>query len=432
MRLFGDSARTFGLGLLISIVGFVVAYQFVEPAPPSTIRMATGSPLGAYQLFAERYRKLLAAQGIRLELVATEGSVANLRLLKDGASGVDVAFVQGGTAPAVEPDGLVSLGGLFHEPFWVFMRAGEEVRRLADLKGRRLAVGTEGSGTRIVALRLLEENDIAPGDATLFPLAGPEAHVALQSGDIDAAFVVASPKAPIIEAMLKDPTLRLMSFEQAEAYTLRTRYLSTVRLPMGVVDLAENLPPTEVSLVAPAATLVARDDLHPALMSLLLLTAQRIHEAGGLFEAPGAFPSARFVEFPLSEEAERFFRSGPPLLQQYMPFWAANLADRLKVMLIPVITLLFPLAKILPPVYRWRVTSRIYRWYRDLLAIEAAAARVETPEACRDLRRRLKKIDDEVQHLAVPLSYADTAYSLRMHVRMVRDALAQKEKGEEG
>ncbi|MEO5336262.1 MAG: ABC transporter substrate-binding protein [Magnetospirillum sp. WYHS-4] len=430
MRGQNERIRTFGLGFLITVLGFLVAYQFVEPAPPSTIRLATGSALGAYQLFGESYRKILARQGVTLELVPSEGSVANLRSLKDEATGIQVAFVQGGTAPAVDPSGLTALGSLFLEPLWVFMREGEQVDRLSRLKGRRLAVGAEGSGTRIVAFRLLDENGIGADEAEMLPLAGPEAHVALQSGEIDAALVVASPRAPLIEAMLKDESLRLMTFEQAEAYALRTRYLSPVRLPRGVVDLGADLPPADVTLVAPAAMMVARDDLHPALVSLLLQTARQVHGPGDLFETPGTFPSARFAEFPLSDEAERFLRSGPPLLQQYLPFWAANLVDRLKVMLIPVVTLLIPLSKILPPVYRWRVTSRISRWYRDLLAIETQAAEATDPQALKDMLTRLKAIDDEVKRLPVPLSYADAAYSLRMHIRLVRDIVDRQGKGE--
>lgn len=418
-----DQWGVYGIGVVIVLAGFLVAYQFVEPAPPRTLTIATGGTSGAYHAFANRYAEVLKAQGITLTVRSTQGSLDNLARLRDRAQGVDVAFVQGGTGSGVPADGLMALGSVYYEPFWVFTRADASPDRLGALRGKRIAVGGEGSGTRAVALHLLAENGIGAADADLRPLGGREAEAALKAGEVDAVMTVASVSSALVRDLLAAPGLAPMTFARAEAYGLRNRFLSTVRLPRGAVDLAADIPATDVTLLAPAATLVARDDLHPALVTLLLQAAAGVHGAGGVFEAPGAFPSARFVEFPLSPEAARYYRSGPSLLQRYLPFWAADLIDRLKVMLIPLLTLLLPLGKVLPPLYRWRIRSRIYRWYKDLLEIEEAVHGGD-PDLAR-LAARLDGIEAEVQHLSVPLSYADAAYSLRMHIGLVRDSLAR-------
>ena len=353
-----DRLRILGLGLVLAILGFFIAFQFVQPAPPSTLRIATGGTSGAYAQFGARYRDLLAAEGISLEVVHTGGSVENLGLLEDTAGKIDVAFVQGGTAKAAKGTGLTALASLYFEPFWVFSRRDIVVTDLRDLAGLRMAVGGEGSGTRAVALSLLKEVGIEQG--AFLPLGGAAAHRALSEGRVDALMTVASPLSKVVDGLLRDPAVRPMSFARAEAHALRNRFLSPLRLPRGSIDLARDIPGNDLALVAPAATLVARADLHPALTTLLLQVVGRVHAAGGMFEEPDAFPSTRFLEFPLNDEARRFFISGPPFLQRFLPFWAADLIDRLKVMLIPLLALLMPLVKLLPPVYQWRVRSRIY------------------------------------------------------------------------
>lgn len=418
-----DRLGIYGLGVLLIVAGFVVAYQFVEPAPPRHLRIATGGTSGAYYATAKKYAERLAMLGITLDVVATEGSVDNLAKLKDPASGIDVAFVQGGTGGAVSPEGLMALGSVYYEPFWVFTRAPFKPAQLSELKGKRVAVGAEGSGTRAVALHLLDENGIGTGEASLQPIGGREAEAALKAGDIDAVMLVASPTSALIADLLGAQGVVPMTFNRADAYALRDRYLSVLHLPRGAIDLGRDVPSRNLTLLAPAATLVARDTLHPALVTLLLQEASAVHGAGGLFEAPGAFPSAKGVEFPLSPEADRYYRSGPSFLQRYLPFWAADLIDRLKVMLIPLLTLLLPLGKVLPPLYRWRIRSRIYRWYKDLLEIEDAAYDARGAARRVELTARLDAIETEVQHLSVPLSYADAAYSLRMHIGLVRETL---------
>lgn len=413
-----DSLRVSALGLLLLIVGFVVAFQFVEPSPPSTITIATGSKSGAYYQFAQRYSKILARQGIRLEVLETQGSVENIQLLSNGKA--DVAFVQGGVGNTAEAPNLRSLGSLYFEPLWVFVKKKSSAKNLGDLSGQTLAVGTEGSGTWAVTRQLLAQNDVATAGNKMRHLSSQDAAEALLTGKVDAAFFVTSPQSALVGELLAAKKLRVLSFDRAPAYTRKMRYLSAVTLHRGVVSLSGDIPRTNVTLLAPAATLATRQGLHPALQNLLIQATIEVHGGGGVFEDPGQFPSSLYVDYPLSTDAERYLKNGPPLLQRYLPFWAAVMFDRLKILLVPLITLLFPLFKILPPAYRWRVRSRIYRWYKTLGEIERRAG---LGESHLTLHRELAEMADEVRSLKVPLSYADQVYSLRLHIELIQRSL---------
>ncbi|MEH6626796.1 MAG: TAXI family TRAP transporter solute-binding subunit [Motiliproteus sp.] len=415
-----ESFLFYGSGLALVLLGFVLAYQFVEPAPPTSISIATGNPKNAYYQFATEYKESLQQQGIDLNVISSEGSVENLQLLREGK--VDMAFVQGGIP---KPDGisLQSLGSLYFEPLWIFYQQDINFERLSGLSNQRLAIGKPGSGTRAVALQLLADNGINLGNAEFLSLSGNEAATALLNGDIDAFFSVTSAKSPVVKELLKAPGIKLFSFERAAAYTKLHRFLSSVTLPAGIADMEKNIPNHDVTLIAPAATLVVREDFHPALATLMLQAATKIHSEGGIFEDIGQFPSAKFTDYPIHEDAERFLKSGPPFLQRFMPFWMANLVDRLIVMLVPLLTLMIPLAKVLPPTYRWRVRSRIYRWYDQLRSLDFRAEGIDDIEQAKQLLNELIAIEKDVMQVVVPKSYADTQYNLRLHIRLIRERL---------
>lgn len=407
-----------GPALILVVAGFIFAYQFVGPAPPDRVTMATGSTSGAYHRFGELYAKRFAREGIELTLKSTGGSVENLALLSDPAREVPIAFIQGGIAkPEAHPD-LKSLGSVYYEPLWVFVRGDGPARRLTELAGKRIAIGGAGSGTRNIALNLLAENGIDSRTATLLDIGAGEASEALKKGDIDAAFFVTSVTSETVRDLLSTPDIRLTSFERAEAYLRRHRYLSQVILPKGAIDLARNLPDQDVVLLAPTATVVVNPDLHPALIDLMLLTMQDAHEAGGLLEPPGDFPTGDYVTFPLEPAAERFYQRGPPFLQRYLPFWAANLVDRLKIMLLPLLTLLYPLFKLLPPIYNWRMRTKVNRWYRDLQALDDKVRSDAVPMA--EAGAEIDRIEQAVERVSVPPAYAASAYTLRLHIDFLR------------
>ena len=427
LRVFDSRAeawRVYGLALALTVAGFAIAYQFVEPAPPRSITISAGAPGGAYHDYAHRYAALLARDGVELRVLESAGSVENLARLTAPDGAVQLALVQGGVGDRERHPGLVALGSLYYEPLWIFHRADMPLELLGDLRGRRVAIGAEGSGTRAIMRTLLRANGMQTDDLVALELGTAQAAEALLGGAIDAAAFVGSARSDALRTLLVAPEVAVLSMTRAEAYARRYPFLNRVNLPRGAISLADDLPARDVELLAPAATLVAREDLHPALVDLLLQVVSRVHGGGSLFERPGQFPSPRYVDFELADEARRHYESGPPLLQRYLPFWAATLADRMKVLMLPLITVLFPLFKIVPPFYSWRVRRRIYRWYRDVRDIEMAY--LDEPEsAARETGlARLAEIERELVGLRVPLGVADALYHLRLHIGFVREELA--------
>ena len=414
-----DRLKVYGPALLFSGLVFALLFQLVEPAPPERLVLASGMPGGAYHRFALEYRGLLAREGVELEVRESSGSVENLRLLREGA--VDAAFVQTGVADPASQAGLSSLASLYYEPLWIFHRGPESLERLTELSGSTVAVGPEGSGTRALALTLLRENGLDQPPTRLSDLGGSRAAEALREGAVDAAVFVASPRAPVVAELLADPGIELLNFSRIDAYLSRYRYLSSVVLPEGAIDFRRNIPGRPVTLLAPVATLVVRSGFHPALTDLMLQAAFEVHAKGGFFERPEQFPSADHLDFPLVEDARRYFERGPSFLRRYLPFWAAVFVERSALFLLPLITLLVPLFRIAVPTYRWKVRSRIYRWYRDLSAVEISVdAGTGDPTLA---LQELDRIEQEAAKVEVPLSYTDELYNLRLHIQLVRDKI---------
>lgn len=413
--------------IILALIGFVVAYQFVGPAPPREIVMATGSSGGAYASYGEAYAKILARDGITLKLVNTSGSVENLKLLEDASSNVELAFVQGGLATLADTDRLMTLGSLFFEPLWIFHTDRIDPKRLGDLQGLRIAVGAEGSGTKELSLELLQLNDVVSQNSTLLSFSSQDAADKLINGDIDVACFVANPSSKTVMALLRSDSVQLMGIDRAEAYAMQYKYLHVLNLAEGVIDMVLNLPPQDRHLIAPAGQLVARSDLHPALIGLLLQAAEKVHYHGGLFESEGEFPTPRFLDFPLSDEAKQYYKHGPPFFQRYLPFWIANFLSRMKIMLLPLLALLFPLFKIMPAIYRWRMRSRIYRWYSELEEIDRAMNQEHSAKNTAHHSDRLNMLEGKVCNVSVPLSFTEELYQLRLHINLLREKLLQGE-----
>jgi TRAP-type uncharacterized transport system substrate-binding protein len=431
---FRDLVATAAPFVLVAAALLAIAYVLLDPTPPRQVVLATGQDQGAYAEFGKRYTQLLAENGIEVRLRKTAGAAENIDLLRQPGGDVDIAFVQGGAdeerAGAADDAGdgeLISLGSLFYEPVWLFYRSdaaerllkAPELTSLTQLAGWRVNIGAPGSGVPNLMRRLLDANRIDPARIELVREAQTPAVVGLLDGRIDALVFASAPESLLVQMLLQTPGIRLFDFAQAEAYARRFPWLSPVTLPRGVVDLAGDIPAADVRLVAPTATLVARKRTHPALIQLFVLAAQQVHGGAGWFQKRGDFPNAHNTERPLAKEAQRFYASGPPVLQRYLPFWLANLVDRMWPVLVTIVAALIPLSRMVPPLYTFRVRSRIFRWYRQLREVEEAIGRRPSDE----LLRELEQIERRVEHVNVPLSYADELYSLRTHIRMVAERL---------
>ena len=409
-------------GPILILVAFAVwaIFRWVDPAPPRSIVMTSGGTSGAYFAFAKRYADILAKSGVHIRVQTSRGTVHNLSRLHDAAMRVDAALVQGGVREPQDAKGLVSLGQIYFEPLWIFYRGGQTLSRLDQLKGKSLAIGGEGSGTRRLVLRLLEPNDVTQRSARLLPLSGQDAVEALHAGRVDVVFMVTAPQAPIIKDLISDPSIRLMNLARADAYTRRFSFLSKVVVPEGVFDLKQNLPPHDVALLAPAAALVARADLHPAIVYLLAQAASQVHGGNGLFNDAGAFPTRSDPEFEMAPDAVRYYKNGAPFFQRYLPFWLASFVERFIFLVLPIATIAIPILTGLPALYRWRMRRRILRWYAYLKRLEDDLGSDPTPHQVRAAINEVTEIQVQADELRVPLEFIDQLYELRTHVHLMR------------
>jgi hypothetical protein len=428
-----DLALSVGPFVLLAIGLLLLAYLWLDPTPPKHVTLATGPAQSAYDEFGKRYQKALAANGIAVTLLPSEGSSANLQLLRDGKA--DLGFVQGGTSSLPNDEaaaGIESLGSLFVEPIWLFYReqAAQKVEpsgtlsALPQLAGLRLNVGTPGSGVPLLMDKLFEANKIDPRTLQLSRLEQTPATVAFLAGEIDALVFASAPESLMVQMLLQTPGVKLMDFGQSEAYSRRFPFLTPVLLPRGVVDLALDVPPQNVRLVATTTALLARDGTHPALLQLFVQAAREFHGPPGWFNRAGAFPNTEHSEYPIAREAERAIKGGAPFLQRYLSFWLANVVERMWLVLGIIIAILLPLSRIVPPLYEFRIRSRVFRWYGQLREIEnRMQAQAGEPE---QLAQELEELDQRVGKVSVPLSYADELYALRNNIGLVRRKLDQR------
>ena len=409
--------------LAVLFAVFWATYKFMRPAPPSHVTIVTGPADGAYQIYAARYKDFFARSGITLDIKPSAGSAENLQRLQNRDENVDIAFIQSGVTLGKDVEGLVSLGVIYPEPLWLFHQKDLTLTSLEELKGKRIAIGPEGSGTRLLALELLRAHGVAEAPTSLSPRGGMNAALALLNKEVDAVFIVGPAQSSAVWTMLYTPNLAMFNFTQAEAYVRRFPYLSALTLPRGTIDLPQNIPSKDMSLVAPSTNLIARDDFHPALIDLTLQALSANHGGAGLFARAGQFPTPNGVEIPLSREAERYYKNGKPFLQRYLPFWAATLVDRLVFMLLPIIALLFPLFRIAPFLYSWRIRRRIFRYYGELKMLEIEAQRKPESKSRAEWLNEIERIERAAHRIPTPLAFANQVYTLRQHVHMVRKAL---------
>lgn len=428
---FGKTATISAL-ILIIMVAVLIVFLFIRSAPPKTIIMTSGDDGSMYYKIANRYAKILARNGVNLKVIKSEGSLENLDRLLNHSYRVDVGFVQSGLTRKRKIDNLVSLGSVAYEPLFIFYRGNKPVEILSQFKGKKLAIGPDGSGTNYLATNLLEMNGIEPEEppeapTELWEMDDEEAAQDLLNGKIDAVFFMAdSASSQLMRKLLHEPAIHLVNLTQADAYTRRVGYLNKLVLPKGAIDFGNNVPDHDITLIAPSVELIARSNLHPALSDLLLEAAKEVHGRATLFQSRKEFPVPLEHEFPISGDASRYYKSGKTFLYRYFPFWMASLISRILVVFLPIVLILIPGLRAIPALYRWGTKMRIYRWYRQLLALEQDMVNQMDANKQKELLTRLDQIEQSVDSMKVPASFADQFYILRGHVGFVRTRLLER------
>jgi TRAP-type uncharacterized transport system substrate-binding protein len=403
-----------------------LSFQLLEPIPPRRIVIASGVDDGLYHKFALRYRDVLAREGVTLEIRQTKGSGENYALLLDPKSGVDVAFLQGGVAKMPQAEKLMMLAALYYEALWIFHRPDKTYTRINEFKGLRIAIGAQGSGTRTFVAPLLAANGLDEKDATFVSASGDHALAMVIDGRADIAMLVGGGAMESVQSALHNPYLRLMSVRRASAYARRLPFISRLTLPAGTIDLANDVPPADVELIGTKAMLAARDTLHPALVNLLIEAVRDAHDDQGYFEAAGEFPNGSQVDIPVSPDALRHHRFGQSLLYRTLPFWVATFVERTIILVVPLLVVVVPLVNFFPQFVRWRVRSRVFRWYGELALLEREVAQHQGPVPLEGWLARLDRIERAAAGIRMPASFASEAYTLREHVHLVRQAIVAR------
>ena len=413
------------VALFLLVLGAAAILWIMLSSPPRSITITSGPAGSSFQRHAEAYQKALAAHGIALKIVPSNGSLENLQRLQAGGSGVDLGFVQGGLVGDTPPRDLVSLGSVSYQPLWVFTRGANRLELLSQLAGRRVGIGADGSGVQALARALLEANGITGLPTTLVEQPSEEAGKDFLAGKLDAIFLMGdSMPATTLRTLLRAPDVQIYSFTQADAYVRRLSYLNKIVLPEGAFDLGRDLPVSDVTLIGPTVELIARRGLNSAVSDLLLSVAQQVHGKSSSLAKRGEFPAPLEHEFPLSDDALRFYKSGQGITYKLVAsFWLANLINRLLVAIVPICLVLIPAIRFLPVAYRWSVQVRIYRCYRPLLRLERDAETPLTAARAGELLLRLDAIEAEANALKVPASFASQFYDLRNHLAFVRNRL---------
>jgi TRAP-type uncharacterized transport system substrate-binding protein len=423
----GDIVRHHWPAVTIAVTAAAIAVAAIvlmTRMPPNVIVMATGTVGDAYHEIGKRYQSVLAKAGVEVRLVPTGGSVENLSLLQDPTSGVSVALIQGGVAGATNVSELESLGTLFYEPLWWFRRRGIEGVGVETLRGRKISIGPEGSGTRALSLEMMKRTGAEPAVGEVFDLPQHIAAANLLVGEIDVAFMLGPWDAPAVQRLIGDERVTLTGFPRTDAFVALFPFLRKVTVPRGVGSFINDQPPADVSLVATKASLIVRKDLHPALQYLLLTAAADIHAGPSIFNRPNEFPAAEAIDIPLSSEAVRFYKSGLPFLHDQFPFWMAALVGKLIILLIPILGVLYPMMRFLPRIYDWAMRRKVLRMYGELRVLEDELARARANGGeTRELVARLDRLEQQANHVRVPNTYASMIYILRDHIDQVRAGL---------
>ncbi|WP_419763880.1 MAG: TAXI family TRAP transporter solute-binding subunit [Arcobacter sp.] len=410
--------------LLLIITMFVITSEFIQPAPEKKLTIATGSKSGNYYKMAQEYKTLLEQNKIEVTLINTEGSVENIQLLKDKKA--DIAFVQNGILTSEEKN-IEFLANIYYEPLWIFYKNDNyTIEYLIQLISKKISIGSQGSGTKDLATKILNDNGITNENSTILTLGTKESKQMLLDGKIDAMFMVTSHDSIAVKELLENPNINVLSIKRAKAYGQKYGFMEALTLHEGTLDLYKNIPDENINLLSTSANLLARPDVPAELIRIFLKQVKQVHQKESLFSTENQFPNLLNTNLKINKEAKQYFTKGDTWLESIFPYWIASNIDRLKLLLIPLLTLLFPLFKGVFPLYQWSMRSKIFRWYKILNSIDKQI-NTATFEELEKFNEEIKELNVEIQEeTKVPLSYMGEYYDLMVHLELIQNKIKTK------
>src|SRR6516225_7069828 len=408
----------------VSIVSLLLIY-FI-PSPPSKVTMATAFKGSSFEYYGRQYREIFARFNVNLELRATAGAVENIKILQDPRSGVQISLMVSGVSDGKHAPGLLSLGTVYNNPYWIFYSSNEQFDRLSQLKGKRIAIGPEGSATRASAEQILGKGGVNSETATFLPFAGTAAVEAMNDGKVDAVWIIGAPDATAVKSFLENPNVRIMSLPMAEAFTIIFPHLVRLIFPQAVIDVDRNIPREDVTLIGTTAKVLVRSDLHPEIVQLLLQAMVETHRGREIFQRIGEFPNSIDTEYPVAPAAMDFYRNGPSFMQRFLPLWLSVHAQRAIAVLVAAIAIGLPALRLPPVVYQWIMRRRLIYWYGKLKALEASFDNDSNDKYVPEKKAEIERIEDAVSHIRFPLTFTDQLYNLRSHIDIVRRKIASR------
>lgn len=403
-----------------------LALVYFIPTPPSKVVMATAFKGASFEYYGRQYQEIFARSHVELELRETAGAVENLKLLQDPNAGVQIAFVTGGLSDAKHAPGVLSLGTVYDQPFWIFYSANQQLDQLSQLKGKRIAAGPVGSATRYMAEQVLGKGGVNSETAALLPFAGSAAEKALKDGEVDAVWIIGVPEATAVQSFLRDPNVRPMNFPMADAFTRVFPDLARMTLPQGTVDIERVIPSSDVELIGTKAKVLIRGDLHPEIVQLLLRTMKEVHGGSDLFHRGGEYPNGSDSEYPVAATAIEFYKNGPSFMQRHLPLWLSVHVQRAIAVLLTGVAIGLPLLHFVPQTYSWMTRRRLFHWYAELRALETSFGSATSYKQLVQKLTEIERIEDSLSKIHFPLTFADQVYTLRGHIDIVRQKIAAR------
>lgn len=412
--------------LVIFFLGFLI--WFLIPTPPKKITMTTGADNGLYYRFGQQLAKELLKEKISLEVLPSAGSLENIERLKQENANVHVGILQGGVGQVSENPNISALASVFDEQVWIFYRKAafkEGLTKMTQLKDKNISIGPQGSGTRDLGLKLLKLNQIDPqadkSSIQLKDFTASQSLKALHTKELDAVMLVSGPQAPIVLEYLRSPDLAVMNFDQADAYAVRLPFLKKVLVPRGVINLAEDLPKKDITILAAPAALVVHENIHPALITPLMRAMESSISQMGLLQKEGDYPSDSGFAWPHNDDAKHYLKNGASFLHRHLPFWSVVWVDRAIRIILPLLAILIPLFNYLPKLISMSVEAKTSAIYKKLRMLELSVA-ADPQKSWKDEWQALQA---QAIAMRVPKKYAVKVYELRMYLEMVRDKLSQ-------